>query len=81
MHPKRIENENAKPPTAGAPAINLLITKAWDAGWWCVKAGSGHIKCYPPDPEKPMVTLPSSPSDHRGIKNVRRYLRRSGLNL
>jgi hypothetical protein len=81
MHPKRLEHPDAKPPKAGAPAIRLLVSKAWDAGWWCERAGSGHIKCYPIDQSKPMVVMSSSPSDHRGIKNIRRYLRQSGLNL
>jgi len=46
MHPKRIANPKAKRPKVGAAAIDNLIQKAWDQGWWCEKRGTGHVMAY-----------------------------------
>ncbi len=43
--------------------------------------GSGHYKVTPPDKTKPIVFMPSSPSDHRSITNIVSRLRRSGFKL
>ncbi len=80
MHPKRTAHPSAKRPTVKAKAIDNLIKKAWDAGWWCEKRATGHIMAYAPD-GKGMVLLPSSPSDYRGVKNARSLLRKYGLKL
>jgi hypothetical protein len=80
MHPERHANLDAKRPKVGAPAIDNLIKKAWEDGWWCKKCGNGHVMAYAPD-GKSMVLLPSTPSDYRGIKNARALLRKYGLKL
>lgn len=45
------------------------------------KCGNGHFKVIPPDKNKQIVFLPSTPSDRRSINNVIGKLRRSGFNL
>ena len=61
-----------------APAVRIMVEKAWEAGWWVEEGRKKHIKCYSPD-GKGIVVLPSTPSDHRGIKNARSLLRQHGL--
>lgn len=80
MHPKRLENPNAQRPKVRDRQLDNMVAKAWNAGWWCVPAGSGHVKCYPPGGER-MVTVANTPSDHRTVPNTRSFFRRSGLNL
>jgi predicted RNA binding protein YcfA (HicA-like mRNA interferase family) len=80
MHPKRAENPGAKRPKVSARAIEILIEKAWEQGWWCVKGKKSHVTAYSPD-GRYIVTLPSSPSDHRGVRNARQLLRKYGLDL
>lgn len=80
MHPKRKANPQAKRPTVSARAIEILIEKAWAQGWWATKGRKNHVKLYSPD-GRFIVTMPSSPSDHRGIRNARQLLRKYGLDL
>jgi hypothetical protein len=28
-----------------------LVEKCWVQGWWCVRGGKNHVKCYPPNDE------------------------------
>jgi hypothetical protein len=42
-----------------------------------VRAGSGHIKVM--DGDAVVATVPSTPSDHRAVKNTRASLKRKGL--
>ena len=80
MHPDRHVTPAPKRPKVTAKAIDNLIVKAWGQGWMCRKRGNGHVMAYTPD-GKGMVLMPSSPSDHRGIKNCRKLLRKYGLKL
>jgi len=80
MHPKRTANPSTQRPAVRARAIDMLIEKAWEQGWWCEKRGTGHVMAYAPD-GKGMVLLPSTPSEYRGIKNARSLLRKYGLKL
>jgi predicted RNA binding protein YcfA (HicA-like mRNA interferase family) len=80
MHPEREANPRAKCPKVSARAVEIVIEKAWGQGWWCKKGKKGHVKLYSPD-GRYIVTLPSSPSDHRGIRNARQLLKRYGLDL
>jgi predicted RNA binding protein YcfA (HicA-like mRNA interferase family) len=80
MHPEREANPHAKRPKVSARAIEIVIEKAWDQGWWCKKGKKSHVKLYSPD-GRYIVTLPSSPSDHRGIRNARQLLKKYGLDL
>lgn len=58
--------------------IKALIKDLEDQGWRVVLARSGHYKAYPPDKRQDMVVMPSTPSDHRSLKNTIRDLRHSG---
>lgn len=80
MHPERLANKKAKRPKVKTAAIDNLIAKAWEDGWWCEKRATGHVMAYSPD-GKGMVLLPSSPSDYRSVKNARSLLRKYGLKL
>jgi hypothetical protein len=80
LHPERVANPQAKRPKAPAKAVDTLVKKAWDQGWWCITAKNSHLKLYSPDGEH-IVILPSSPSDHRGIRNAMLLLKKYGLNL
>jgi predicted RNA binding protein YcfA (HicA-like mRNA interferase family) len=81
MHPKRAANPNAKCPKVSARAVAIVIEKAWEQGWWAEKGKkNSHIKLYSPD-GRYIVTVSSSPSDHRGIRNARQMLRNYGLDL
>jgi hypothetical protein len=80
VHPKRNANPSAKCPKAGSRAIEIVLEKAWDQGWWIEKAKSNHVKCLSPD-GKGIVIVPSTPSDFRSIKNCRALLRKYGLKL
>jgi hypothetical protein len=80
LHPERAAHPHAKRPKVTARAIDLLIEKAWAQGWWCKKRGNNHVIAYSPD-GRYLVTLPSSPSDHRSIRNSRLLLKKYGLDL
>jgi hypothetical protein len=78
LHPKREANPNAKRPTLRNRDMDPLIKLAWDAGWWCERAASNHIKAYPPNDSR-MVMIPSTPSGRRTAANVLAALRRGGI--
>lgn len=63
-----------------SPEINDLIDTVVEQGWR-VEKGRKHVKVYPPDKSRPIVTIPSTPSDRRAVANVRSQLRRSGAVL
>lgn len=58
--------------------IKALIKALEDQGWRVEQARSGHYKAFPPDKGQDMVTMPSTPSDHRSLKNTIRDLKHSG---
>lgn len=80
MHPQRKANPRAKRPKVSSRAIDNLIEMAWAQGWWAAKGRKSHVKLYSPN-GRFIVTMPSSPSDHRGIRNARQMLRKYGLDL
>lgn len=80
MHPKRLEDPAARRPKVKDRQLDAMIERAWDAGWWCRPAGSGHVMCYSPDGRR-MVDVAGTPSDHRTVPNTRSYFRRAGLKL
>lgn len=79
MHPKRDENPDAKRPKVSNRDLDDMIVLAWDAGWWGRQAGS-YAMMYSPDLVY-MVKVPSTPSDHRTVRNKRAQFRRAGLNV
>lgn len=57
------------------------LLKKLEAQGWRIVAGGKHIKAFPPDTTRPMVTIPTTPSDHRSLRNTIAQLRRSGADL
>jgi hypothetical protein len=60
--------------------INEMIAKVVEQGWE-VRPGKGHVKVCPPDKTLSCVTVASTPSDHRAIKNMRAEFRKRGAQL
>jgi len=81
LHPKRRDDPDARRPTVKNRDLDTMLEAAWNAGWWAArKKGQSHVKCYSPDGQR-MVTVASTPSDHRTIPNTRSAFRRAGLKL
>lgn len=80
MHPKRLQNPTARRPKVKDRDMNELVASAWACGAWCERGGTNHVKVYPPDGSR-MVMIPSTPSDHRTVRNKRAALRRGGLSV
>lgn len=55
------------------------IFKALEDQGWRIDRRGKHVKCKPPS--GPIVTVPSTPSDHRSLLNSRAQLRRAGAVL
>lgn len=53
-----------------------VVTDLRRLGWRIESGRNAHYKVYPPS--GPMITLPSSPGDYRGWKNVMALLRKAG---
>ena len=79
LHPKRLENPNAKCPKHPDKDLRPLVQLAWDAGWWVERRT--YIFLYPLDPTQEIIKVPLTPSDHRTPRNVRGKLRRAGLEI
>jgi len=63
------------------PEIRRLVNYARKAGWKVVMSRSGHWHVFPADETKPMIVMPSTPSDWRGALNSMAELTRAGLDL
>lgn len=61
--------------------IDELVLAVQQAGWRMERSVGKHLVVYPTDPTKPPVTIPKSISDHRGLANLRSYLRKGGLDV
>ena len=60
--------------------LQALIDTAEGQDWRVELRDSGHYAFYAPDGVG-LVFMPSTPSDHRSIKNARSELRRHGLEV
>jgi hypothetical protein len=58
--------------------MDSLVRKCWAQGWWCIRAGNKHAKCYPPNDQR-MVPIPATPSGSRTYANKLAALKRAGL--
>jgi hypothetical protein len=69
--------------TMGASARQEIdrILEALDRQGWRIRRGTKHIMVYPADKRFPPLALPSTPSDHRSLKNTVADLRRRGAIL
>ena len=52
---------------------------AREAGWTVSRTARGHVRFVPPDPNGKIVITAGSPSDIRGLRNLRAQLKRQGL--
>lgn len=59
------------------PDVRKLVDVARDSGCRVENTSGGHIRVYAPDGS--VVSLPSTPSDHRSVKNARSKMRRAGI--
>lgn len=80
MHPKRLENPDAKRPKVKDKDHDAMIETAWKAGWWARQTGKGKVFCYPPDEGDPILVA-NTPSDVRSIRNHRSLFARRGLKV
>lgn len=60
--------------------IKEIIREATQQGWR-VERGGKHYRAYPPSMESPPQTIPITPSDYRGYKNLLAQLRRGGMDI
>lgn len=77
-HPERVKNPSAERPKLKNRDMDALVKAAWDADAWCVRGGNQHVKVYPVDGSR-MIPIPSTPSDHRTVRNKKAALRRAGI--
>jgi hypothetical protein len=61
--------------------VNKLVRKAVKQGWRVEKGNANHIMFYPPDLDKGIVTVSSTPSSPRNFKNGLSMLKAKGLIL
>lgn len=80
MHPKRLENPEAKRPKAPRKDYDRLVKAAWDAGWWCERRRSNYIFCYHPN-ESDYVVVKSTPSKQGTLPRTARLLRKLGVDV
>jgi len=80
MHTSRVNSPHARRPKVRNSEMDALVAACWDQGWWCVAAGTNHVKCFPPGDAR-MVPIPSTPSGARTRANKIAALRRSGLQI
>ena len=60
--------------------LKSLRRLALDQGWRVVRTSRGEM-WYPPQKDRPAVTVHLTPSDHRAHLNMIAQLRRSGLDV
>lgn len=61
--------------------LKQLLAALEGQGWRIEQAGSGHVKAWPANRMYGMVTIGSTDSDHRGMKNTVARLRARGAKL
>lgn len=60
--------------------LDALVRDAKRQGWTVSRTRGSHLRfCPPPSKPGPCIFGPGTPSDSRGIKNLRAHLRRAGL--
>jgi hypothetical protein len=77
-HPKRIASPDTKRPKLPHRDMDALVRMAWEQGWWCVRAHTNHVKCWPPNDTR-MIPIPSTPSGSNTYANKLAALKRGGL--
>jgi len=79
MHPKRIAEPNAKPPSCSHRGVRDLLKRMWDAGCW-VEKRKKHYAVYPPN-DGEIVVIQGTPGDHRWKQNAVARLRRADVDI
>jgi hypothetical protein len=79
LHPNRLDG-HAKPSVSDSE-LNKLIDAAWAAGWDVTMTENSHLRFLSPNREIKPIFGPTTPSDHRAVKNLRSELGRAGLTL
>ena len=74
----------APPPIKHVPhELRAAIRTATDRGWLLRRSKKNHLLLTPPShvasAGKAVVVLPSTPSDHRSMRNAISQLRRAGV--
>jgi predicted RNA binding protein YcfA (HicA-like mRNA interferase family) len=59
--------------------IQAILDAAKKAGWSVTKTNGGHWQLRSPDKRVPLIVAPNSPSDWRGLKNLKSLLRKNGV--
>lgn len=81
MHPERTKHPGAKRPKSRHKDTDKLLQAAWDAGWWLYRTkGDTYVHCLSPDGVH-RTKAANTPSDHRGLRNLRTALRHGGLDV
>ena len=66
----------------GIPAeLQELIRLAEEQDWLVEWTKKGHLRLTPPDPTQNQIFSASTPSDWRGVKNMRARMKRAGLKV
>lgn len=60
------------------PDYRKIVNLQIDELGWRYNAGKKHPTLYPADPNQPPLTVPTTPSDHRGLSNFKTALRQRG---
>lgn len=58
-----------------------LFKLAEDQGWTVEWTKKGHVRLTPNDPNMPTIFAASTPSDWRGVKNMKSRMKRAGLKV
>lgn len=58
--------------------VREIVEEARRQGWRVEEGKRGHVKLFAPD-GRTIVTLPSTPSDHRSLKNSIAEMRWAGF--
>ena len=61
--------------------ISDILDAVKKAGWTVSKLNGGHWQLRSPDKRVPIIVAPSSPSDWRGLENLKSLLRRHGVKI
>lgn len=61
--------------------LHPIIDAAREQGWRVMLRNGGHLMFLSSDRSVKPIFGPQSPSDHRSLKNVKRQLARSGLDI
>jgi hypothetical protein len=79
LHPKRVENPEARRPGSPRAEIDDLLAAAWAQGAWIEQPPGNHFKIYPADGARRIIPVPCTPSGYRTLSNLRALMRRQGI--